>query len=176
MAEGGSSSDDIDDELESFHYLNLAEKPDSPSSPPSERRELTNTQQAAPTPAAADEDSGEYVLLTTAVDSLIRGMIVHATNKTKWEEGMRPDVAVVQSELRTRKPEVVEGVTDRLRKAVFGDKASVSCTIANMKKIEGVMDDLVRERVWFDIWSLVIFFPGSKGPVSGWYGSNLVVL
>jgi len=119
-----------------------------------------------------------YVLFTTAVDSIMRGMIVQALDKTRWQAGKRPTVAAVRTRLRKYRPKIEVTVANLLRDGVFGTDASISTSEENMAKIGTVMDECIKVGTWQDIWSYVMFFRGCEGPVNGTYGthSNLVVM
>jgi len=118
------------------------------------------------------------ILFKTMVDSIMHGMIVHALDKTKWQEGKRPTVAAVRTRLRKYKPKIEAAVSDLLRNGVFDTNASVSNSEENWAKIGAVMDECIKGETWMDVWSYLLLFPGGKGPVSGTYGthSNLVVM
>jgi hypothetical protein len=117
-----------------------------------------------------------YVLLTTAVDSTMRGMIMQALDKTRWQAGKRPTVAAVRARLRKYRPRIEATVTNLLRDGVFGTDASVSTSEENMAKIGAAMDEILKLGTWQDIWSYVMFFRGCEGPESGAYGSNIVAI
>ena len=117
-----------------------------------------------------------YVLFTTAVDSIMRGMIVQALDKTRWQAGKCPTVAAVRTRLRKYRPRIEATVVNLLRDGVFGTDASVSTSEENMAKIGAVMDEVIKLGTWQDIWSYVMFFRGCEGPESGAYGSNIVAI
>jgi len=114
---------------------------------------------------------------TTAVDAIMNGMIVHALDKTRWQEGKRPTVASVRDRLRKYRPKIEGAVSHLLRNRVFGAAASVSTSEENMAKISAAMDECIKAEAWTDIWFYLMIFPGCSGPASGRYGThgNLVV-
>ena len=106
----------------------------------------------------------------------MRGMIVHALDKTRWQAGKRPTVTAVRTRLRKYRPRIEATVANLLRDGVFGTDASVSTSEENMAKIGTVMDECIKVGTWQDIWSYVMFFRGCEGPESGAYGSNIVAI